>query len=96
MHKRGSIPMAGEIVDASRIPAPKQRNTDCQKDAVKAGKSAVEIWPDAPKKAVQKDTDGRWALNRGREIRYRRDAARPPQIAPRSLDTHRTVPLTGN
>ena len=28
LHKKGYIPMSGQIVDASLIPAPKQRNTD--------------------------------------------------------------------
>ena len=30
--------MAGQIVDASLVPAPKQRNTDGEKEAIKAGK----------------------------------------------------------
>ena len=50
LRKKGYIPMAGQIVDASLVPAPKQRNTDGEKEAVKAGKSAREIWPD---KALQ-------------------------------------------
>ena len=28
LHKKGYIPMSGQIVDASLVPAPKQRNTD--------------------------------------------------------------------
>jgi IS5 family transposase len=52
----------GQIVDATLLAAPKQRNTAAQKDAIKAGKSAVEIWPDQPAKAAQKDTDARWTL----------------------------------
>ena len=51
--------MSGQIVDASLIPAPKQRNTDPEKDAVKAGITAAEIWPDEPNKAAQKDTNAR-------------------------------------
>ena len=57
-HKRGSIPVASQNVDASHVSAPEQRNTDCQKDAMQAGKSAAEIWPGAPNKAVQKTIDG--------------------------------------
>jgi hypothetical protein len=41
------------------VPAPKQRNTDAEKEAIKAGKTAREIWPDEPHKAAQKDTDAR-------------------------------------
>ena len=37
LRKKGYIPMAGQIVDASLVPAPKQRNTDGEKEAVKAG-----------------------------------------------------------
>jgi hypothetical protein len=51
------IPMAGQIVDVSLVPAPKQRNTEGEKAAIKAGKSAREIWPNEPAKAAQKDVD---------------------------------------
>jgi IS5 family transposase len=52
----------GQIVDATLVAAPKQRNTAVEKDAIKAGKSAAEIWPDQPAKAAQKDVDARWTL----------------------------------
>lgn len=54
--------MAGQIVDASLIPIPKQRNTEEEKAAVKAGKSAKGIWPNEANKAAQKDVDARWTL----------------------------------
>ncbi|MEJ8475082.1 transposase [Roseibium algae] len=56
LHKKGYIPMSGQIVDASLVPAPKQRNTEGEKEAIKAGKTAREIWPERPNKAAQKDT----------------------------------------
>ena len=59
---RGYLPMGGQIVDATLVAAPKQRNTEAEKAAVKDGKSAAEIWPDDPAKARQKDTDARWTL----------------------------------
>ena len=62
LQKKGYIPMSGQIVDASLVPAPKQRNTDAEKEAIKAGKTAREIWPDEPNKAAQKDTDARWTV----------------------------------
>ena len=37
--------MSGQIVDASLVAAPRQRNTEEEKAAIKAGKTAVEIWP---------------------------------------------------
>jgi IS5 family transposase len=58
----GYLPMSGQIVDASLVAAPRQRNTEEEKAAVKAGKPAAEIWPDKPAKAAQKDTDARWTL----------------------------------
>jgi transposase, IS5 family len=45
-----------------RCPAPKQRNTQEEKDAIKAGKTADEVWPDRPAKAAQKDVDARWTV----------------------------------
>ena len=68
-------------MDASLVPAPKQRNTDEEKEAIKAGKSAKEIWPDAPNKAAQKDLSARWTLKVGGKVRYRPDGTRLPMIA---------------
>ncbi len=59
---RGYLPMGGQIVDATLVAAPKQRNTEAEKAAIKEGKKAGEIWPDEPAKAAQKDTDARWTL----------------------------------
>ncbi len=42
--KKGYIPMSGQIIDASLVPAPKQRNTEAEKAAIKDGKSAMEMW----------------------------------------------------
>lgn len=81
LHKKGYIPMSGQIVDASLVPAPKQRNTDAEKEAVKAGKSASEIWPDEPNKAAQKDVDARWTLKVGGKLRTRPDGTPLPMIA---------------
>jgi transposase, IS5 family len=55
----GYLPMSGRIVDASLVAAPRQRNTEEEKAAIKAGQKAVEIWPDKPAKAAQKDTEAR-------------------------------------
>ena len=62
LRERGYLPMGGQIVDATLVAAPKQRNTDAEKAAVKEGKTAREIWPDKPPKAAQKDTDARWTV----------------------------------
>jgi len=81
LHKKGYIPMSGQIIDASLVPAPKQRNTEDEKAAIKAGKSADEIWSDEPNKAAQKDTNARWTLKIGGKVRYRPDGTPLPMIA---------------
>lgn len=81
LHRKGYIPMSGQIVDASLVPAPKQRNSEGEKEAVKTGKSARQIWPDQPNKAAQKDVDARWTLKIGGKIRHRPDGTPLPQIA---------------
>lgn len=58
----GYLPMAGQIVDATLVAAPRQRNTDGEKTAIKAGETAADIWPDKPAKARQKDVDARWTM----------------------------------
>ena len=73
----GYLAMGGQIVDASLVSAPRQCNTKGEKAAIKAGKSAREIWPDAPATAAQKDTDARWTVKIGR---------------PRDKSTERSVP----
>ena len=62
LRTRGYLPMGGQIVDATLVAAPKQRNTVAEKAAIKEGKTGAEIWPDDPAKAAQKDTDARWTL----------------------------------
>ena len=58
----GYLPMAGQIVDATLVAAPRQRNTEGEKARIKAGEKAADIWPDKPAKARQKDTDARWTV----------------------------------
>ncbi len=62
----GYLAMGGQIVDASLVAAPRQRNTAAEKAQIKAGRKASEIWKDAPNKAAQKDTDARWTVKMGR------------------------------
>lgn len=62
LKERGYLAMGGQIVDATLVAAPKQRNTEPEKAAIKEGKTAAEIWPDEPARAAQKDTDARWTL----------------------------------
>lgn len=69
LKKKGSIPIGGQIIDATLVPAPKQRHTEAEKAAIKAGQTAREIWPNEPNKAVQKDVDARWTVQVGGKVR---------------------------
>jgi len=62
LKERGYLAMGGQIVDATLVAAPKQRNSEAEKAAIKEGKKAAEIWADEPARAAQKDTDARWTL----------------------------------
>ena len=62
----GYIAMSGQLVDSSLVAAPKQRNTRDEKQAIRAGKTAPEIWPEQPAKARQKDVDARWTIQTGK------------------------------
>ena len=75
----GYIPMSGQIVDASLVSAPKQRNTDAEKQDIKAGR-VPEDWQDKPAKLRQKDMDARWTVQFGK-ARTREDGKQQPDIA---------------
>jgi transposase, IS5 family len=62
----GYLAMGGQIVDASLVAAPRQRNTATEKAQIKAGRKAREIWKDEPNKAAQKGTDARLTVKIGR------------------------------
>jgi transposase, IS5 family len=68
LRERGYLAMGGQMIDASIIAAPRQRNTDAEKDDLKAGR-VPEDWKARPAKLRQKDRDGRWTLKRGRRKR---------------------------
>ncbi|RUM95340.1 IS5 family transposase [Pseudaminobacter arsenicus] len=59
--KAGYLAMGGQIVDATIVAAPKQRNTDAEKADIKAGKVPDE-WKEKPAKLRQKDRDARWTV----------------------------------
>ncbi len=80
LREAGYLAMGSQIVDATPVPAPKQHTED-EKAAIKAGKSARQIWRGKLSKAHQKDVDARWTLKIGGKVRYRRDGTPLPQIA---------------
>jgi IS5 family transposase len=68
LREKGYLAMGRQMIDASIIEAPRQRNTDAEKDDLKAGR-IPEDWKANPAKLRQKDRDGRWTLKRGRRKR---------------------------
>jgi IS5 family transposase len=57
----GYIAMSGQIVDASLVAAPRQRNTQAEKDDIKAGR-VPQDWKRKPAKLRHKDRDARWTV----------------------------------
>jgi hypothetical protein len=58
---RGYLAMGGQIIDATVVPAPKQRNTEAEKAAIKEGR-ILEEWQAKLAKIRQKDRDARWSV----------------------------------
>jgi Transposase DDE domain len=54
----GFVAMSGQIIDASIVAAPKQRNTDGEKRGIKEGRIPAD-WANHPAKLRQKDRDAR-------------------------------------
>src|SRR3954469_23935235 len=61
LRQAGFLAMGGQIVDASIVACPKQRNTDAEKAALKEGR-IPEGWAEQPKRLAQKDRDARWTV----------------------------------
>ena len=53
--------MGGQIIDASLVACPKQRNNEAEKAALKQGR-IPEGWAENPNKLAQKDRDARWTV----------------------------------
>jgi hypothetical protein len=76
LRKAGYLAMGGQIVDATIVAAPKQRNTEAERAAIKAGQ-VPEGWAEKPAKLRQKDRDARWTVKFS-EAKPREDGA--PQV----------------
>ena len=59
LETEGYIARGGQIIDATIVSVPKQRNTKEENEAIKAGKTPEE-WEQQPAKNAQKDKDARW------------------------------------
>jgi IS5 family transposase len=72
----GCIAMSGQIVDATLVPAPKQRNSEDEKKAIKEGR-IPEGWAENSAKLRQKDRDARWTVKFSK-AKERPDGTKPP------------------
>ena len=64
LEAKGYIARGGQIVDATIVPVPKQRNSREENDDVKGGKTPA-AWAKNPAKNRQKDKDARWTKKHG-------------------------------
>ena len=61
LHAAGFLAMGGQIIDATVVAAPKQRNTEAEKADLKAGR-VPDAWRAQPARLAQKDRDARWTI----------------------------------
>ena len=73
----GYFAMSGQLVDATIVAAPKQRNSKAEKQAIREGR-VPEGWQAKPAKLRQKDRDARWT------VKYTK--AKPRQDGTRVVD----------
>jgi transposase, IS5 family len=64
---QGYIARGGQIVDATIVAVPRQRNTREENEAIKAGQTP-EDWEKKPAKNRQKDKDARWTKKHGKSF----------------------------
>jgi transposase, IS5 family len=61
---KGYMARGGQIIDASIVPVPTQRNSGDENDELRAGRTPRE-WKKKPAKLRQKDRDARWTKRHG-------------------------------
>ena len=65
LEKQGYLAMGGQIIDASIVPVPRQRNSRDDNARIKQG-ATPEGWENQPARRSQKDTDARWTKKHGK------------------------------
>jgi IS5 family transposase len=65
LRSQGYLAMGGQIIDASIVPVPKQRNSRAENARIKEGETP-QGWDEQPAKRAQKDTDARWTKKHGK------------------------------
>jgi transposase, IS5 family len=64
---QGYMARGGQMVDATIVPVPKQRNSRDENETVKAGATPA-AWEHKPAKLCQKDCDARWTKKHGKSF----------------------------
>jgi transposase, IS5 family len=90
LREGGLIAMGGQIVDASLIAAPKQRNTETEKAAIKEGRIS-EDWKAKPAKLAHKDRDARWTIKFSRAKERAPTVRSPPSTSPSPRSAAKTM-----
>jgi transposase, IS5 family len=99
LKRQGYLAMGGQIVDASIVPVPKQRNSRDDNAKIKAG-DTPEDWERQPAKRAQKDTEARWTKKHGRShfgyknhvnVDRRHKLVRRYQVTPASLHDSQVI-----
>jgi transposase, IS5 family len=67
LEARGYIARGGQLVDATIVAVPRQRNSRDENEQVKAGETPKD-WKKRPSKNRQKDKDARWTKKHGRSF----------------------------
>jgi len=65
LNRQGYIARGGQILDASIVAVPKQRNTREENKTIKGG-GVPDDWASSPAKRSQKDVDARWTKKHGK------------------------------
>jgi IS5 family transposase len=67
LEAKGYIARGGQMVDATIVAVPRQRNSRDENEQVRAG-TTPEDWKKRPSKNRQKDKDARWTKKHGRSL----------------------------
>ncbi|MCX7380946.1 MAG: IS5 family transposase [Alphaproteobacteria bacterium] len=65
LREHGFLAMGGQIIDATIVAAPRQRNSRDDNDSIKKGETPAD-WDNHPAKRRQKDVEARWTKKHGR------------------------------
>ena len=67
LEAKGYVARGGQMIDATIVPVPKQRNSRDENEDVKVGKTP-KAWKQNPAKNRQKDKDARWTKKHGKSF----------------------------